>query len=157
MANRCRRSAPFRALSSVFAIAIAIAAGLPAQAVQPGHEVIGQWKFTSVLDGVKITSIDEHQAKQLLGRVMTIQNEGTKFGSESCGPPSLESKRVEPNAYVRQEAQINAARLRLPNPVTVVDIGCTQVFIKRADEAVIFWDGFFFAAKKIKSSRNVHR
>ncbi|WP_314442933.1 hypothetical protein [Massilia timonae] len=155
MANRHAKSPPIRTLSALFVIALA--ACHPAHAVQPAQEVIGQWKFTSVLDGVKIASIDEHQAKQLLGRAMTIQNEGTRFGTESCGAPSFESKRIEPNVYIRQEAQISAAKLRLPNPVTVVDIGCTQVFIKRADEAVIFWDGFFFSAKKIKTSTNVHR
>jgi hypothetical protein len=155
MANQPAKSLPIRTLSAVFVIALASC--LPAQAVQPGQEVIGQWKFTSVLDGVEITSINEHQAKQLLGRVMTIQTEGTRFGTESCGAPSFESKRVEPNIYIRQEAQISATKLRLPNPVTVVDIGCTQVFITRADEAVIFWDGFFFSAKKIKSLKNGHR
>jgi len=155
MADRHAKSPPIRTLSAVFVIALA--ACLPAHAAQPGQEVIGQWKFTSVLDGVKFTSIDEHQAKQLLGQVMTIRNEGTSFGTENCGAPSFESKRVEPNVYIRQEAQINAAKLRLPNPVTVVDIGCTQVFIKGEDEAVIFWDGFFFSAKKIKSLKDAHR
>jgi len=147
MANQHAKSPPIRMLSAVFVIALATC--LPAHAVQPGAEVIGQWKFTSVLDGVTITWIDEHQAKQLLGRVMTIRNEGTSVGTENCGAPSFESKRVDTNVYIRREAQISAAKLRLPNPVTVVDIGCTQVFIKGADEAVIFRDGFFFSAKRL--------
>lgn len=110
-----------------------------------------------MLDGVEITSIDEKQAKRLLGSVMTIQKEGTQFGPERCGAPSFESKQVETNAYMRQEAQISAAKLGLPNPVTVIDIGCTRVFVKNPDQAVIFWDGFFFSAQKIKSGNTSTR
>ena len=142
-----------RSFSLIFAMAFAPA--LAAQAVQPGQEVIGEWKLTSVLDGVGITSIDENQAKRLLGKVMTIQKDGTRFGTERCGAPSFDSKRVEPDQYLRQEAHISAAKLRLPNPVTVVDIGCTQVFVKKTDEAVIFWDGFFFNAKRKNSTKTV--
>ena len=110
-----------------------------------------------MLDGVEITSIDENQAKRLLGQVMTIKKDGTRFGTERCGTPSFDSERVEPHQYLRQEAHISAAKLRLPNPVVVVDIGCTRVFVKKTDEAVIFWDGFFFDAKKITSTKTAHR
>lgn len=130
-------------------VAVAFLVSTQALAVQPEPEVIGQWKFIAVLDGVDITSIDEVQAKQLLGRVMTISKEGTRFGDQTCGAPSFNSKRVEPNAYLLQEAQISATKLNLPNPVTVVDIGCTQVFVKAPGQAVIFWDGFFFSADRI--------
>jgi len=138
-------------------LVIAMTASLPIQAAQPGQEVIGQWEFTSVLDGVEITSIDEKQAKRLIGQVMTIEKEGIRFGTETCGTPSFESKRVETNTYVRKEAQISATKLSLPNPVTVVDIGCTRVFIKKTDQAVIFWDGFFFSAQKINAGRKSRR
>lgn len=121
----------------------------PLHAAQPAHEVIGDWRFTTVLDNVEITSIDDEQAKNLLGRVMAIRKEGTRFGDQTCGAPTLEAERVEPDLYVRREAQISARKLRLPNPVTVVNIGCTHVFIKRPNRAVIFWDGFFFDAVKI--------
>lgn len=139
----------FRLRSFAAIATLALAASSAVQAKQPGHEVIGDWKFTAVLDGVDITSIDEKQAKGMLGQIMTIKTEGIRFGDEKCGAPSFESKRVEPRAYVLQEARIQATKLGLPNPVTVVDIGCTQVFIKKANQAVIFWDGFFFNARKV--------
>jgi len=122
----------------------------PINAAQPGVVAIGDWRFTSVLDNVEITSIDDAQARKLLGRVMKIRKEGTRFGDQACGVPSLDTERVEPNMYVLREAQISARKLHLPNPVDVVDIGCTHVFIKQRNKAVIFWDGFFFGAVKIK-------
>jgi hypothetical protein len=132
------------------AAVIALATCAPSKAAQPDDAAIGDWRLTSILDNVEITSIDDEQAKKLLGRVMTIRKEGTRFGDQTCGAPSLETERVEPNIYVRREAKISARKLRLPNPVDVVDIGCTHVFIKQRDKAVIFWDGFFFGAVKIK-------
>ena len=134
----------------------ALLISVPLQAAQPVHEVIGDWRFTSVLDNVEITSIDDEQAKKLLGRVMAIRKEGTRFGDQTCGAPSLEAQRVEPDLYVRREAQISTRNLRLPNPVTVVDLGCTHVFIKQPNRAVIFWDGFFFSAVKIGKPEHRH-
>lgn len=131
-------------------VTIALAMSTPLFAAPPGHEVFGDWKFTAVLDGVEITSIDENQAAQLVGKVMTIRADGTRFGDQKCGAPSLVRKRVEPNLYVQREARISAKKLRLPNPVNVVDIGCTQVFFRQPDQTVIFWDGFFFSAARIR-------
>lgn len=139
-----------RIRSFLAAAAIALATCTPAKAAQPGNSAIGDWKFTSVLDNVEITSIDDDKAKKLLGRIMKIRKDGTKFGDQTCGVPSLETERVEPNIYVHREAKISARKLHLPNPVDVVDIGCTHVFITKRDKAVIFWDGFFFGAVKIK-------
>jgi hypothetical protein len=134
--------------SAVAAIALSICT--PLKAAQLGDEAIGNWRFTSVLDNVEITSIDDEEAKKLLGRIMKIRKEGTQFGDQNCGAPSLETERVEPNIYVRREARISAKKLHLPNPVDVVDIGCTHVFIKQRNKAVIFWDGFYFGAEKTK-------
>ena len=139
----------FRFLSAASVIALAICA--PARAANPGHEVIGDWKFTSVLDGVEISSIDEMEAQRLLGEVMIIRKAGTRFGHRTCGAPSFETQRVHPDLYVRREAEISAKKLKLPTPVTVVDLGCTRVFIKRPNHAVIFWDGFFFDAHRLAS------
>lgn len=136
--------------SFLVAVTVGLVTCMPLKAAQPGEKAIGDWKFTSVLDNVEIASIDDEQAKKLLGRVMTIRKDGTRFGDQACGAPSLQVERVEPNIYVRREAQISARRLQLPNPVDVVDIGCTRIFIKQRNKGVIFWDGFFFAVVKIK-------
>jgi len=146
-----RRTKPCQRICSFSLVAtIAVAICTPLKAAQPGDEVIGDWRFTSVLDNVEITSIDDAEAKKLLGRIMKIRKEGTQFGDQKCGAPSLEIQRVEPSMYVRREARISAKKLHLPNPVDVVDIGCTHVFLKQRNKAVIFWDGFFFDAKKTR-------
>ena len=112
--------------------------------------VIGQWRFTEALDGADITSLDEKEARQLIGRVFTISRQSVKFGDRTCGPSGFEAESVEPRMFLREQFHADAAGLRLPSPVTVVDLSCTSVFIKSPDRLVIAWKGWFFDAVKVK-------
>jgi hypothetical protein len=134
----------------VAACALAAAATAPAKAAEPGHDVIGKWKLAAVLDSAEMTSIDETQARKLLGHVMTIGKDGVKFEGETCGAPDFETRRVDPDLYLREEAHIGAARLALPNPVTLVDLSCTVAFLKKPDRLVLHWEGFFFDAIRVR-------
>lgn len=136
-------------ISTATAFLLASCPPLLCQAAQPGREVIGRWKFTAVLDLAEMASMDEKGARQLLGHVIAIRKQGARFDNEVCQPPAFETKRVEPNIYLKQEAGVDNSKLRLPNPVTVVDISCTQVYVRRPDHAVIFWNGFFFEAVRV--------
>ncbi|MDQ2821987.1 MAG: hypothetical protein M3Y65_16605 [Pseudomonadota bacterium] len=111
---------------------------------------IGKWKLTAALDGADITSLDEHEARQLLGRVFTISKDHVRFGKRDCGAPELTAKLVEPSHYLRQEAHASAELLKLPNPVTVVELGCTIAFIKNPHTIVLLWKGWFFDAKRVR-------
>jgi hypothetical protein len=140
---------------TVAVIAILSASGWPmlCQAAQRGQEIIGRWKFTEVVDLAEMASIDENGARRLLGHIMTIGKDGARFDGEVCQPPDFATKRVEPNLYLQREAGVDNSKLRLPNPVTVVDISCTQVYLRKPNRAVIFWNGFFFDAVRVGASR----
>ena len=112
------------------------------------RSVIGKWKFTAALDGSEITSLDEKEAQHLVGKVMTISADRVQFGTRKCLPPDLDAERVEPRLYLREQAHASAAKLGLPNPVTVVNLGCTVAFVKAKDRLVIHWDGWFFDARR---------
>jgi hypothetical protein len=114
------------------------------------HIVTGKWKLTAALDGAEITSLDENEARQLIGRVVTIQKDKVQFGSRVCGPSDFEAERVEPRLFLREQFHASAEKLSLPNPVTVVDLSCTSVFIKNKNRLVIAWDGWFFDAVRTK-------
>lgn len=131
------------------AVFLSFCSPLLCQAAQRGDEVIGTWRFTAVLDMSDMTSMDEKGAHQLLGHIMTIGENGTRFDRESCQPSHFEAKRVEPNLYLQREAGVDNSKLRLPNPVTVIDISCTAVYVRKPDHAVIFWNGFFFEAVRV--------
>ncbi|TFW28024.1 hypothetical protein [Massilia horti] len=112
--------------------------------------VSGNWKLTAALDGAHITSLDENEALQLVGRVFTIRKESVKFGSRVCGPSDFEAERVEPKIYLPEQFHARAEKLGLPSPVTAVDLSCTTVFIKSPNRLVIFWEGWFFDAVRVK-------
>lgn len=112
------------------------------------RSVIGKWKFTAALDGSEITSLDEKEAQHLVGKVMIISADRVQFGTRKCLPPDLDAERVEPRLYLREQAHASAAKLGLPNPVTVVNLGCTVAFVKAKDRLVIHWDGWFFDARR---------
>jgi hypothetical protein len=112
--------------------------------------ISGQWKITAALDGAEITSLDEREARQLVGGVFTISKEKVVFGKRDCGPSTFEAQSVEPRLFLREQFHATSEKLGLPNPVTVVDLSCTSVFIKNQNRLVIAWDGWFFDAVRVK-------
>ncbi|WP_306395913.1 hypothetical protein [Telluria beijingensis] len=113
--------------------------------------VTGEWRLTAALDGAEVTSIDEKEASQLIGKRFEITKDAVRFGTRECGPSDFAAQQVEPDMFLRKEFHASADKLRLPNPVTVVDLSCTTVFIKRPNRLVIAWDGWFFDAVRVKS------
>ncbi|RJG15034.1 hypothetical protein D3872_15065 [Massilia cavernae] len=112
------------------------------------RSVIGKWRLTAALDASEITSLDEREAQQLVGKVFTISQSRVQFGTRKCLPPDFAAEHVEPRLYLREQAHASASNLGLPNPVTVVNLGCTVAFIKAKDRLVIHWDGWFFDARR---------
>ena len=136
---------------SLFIIAVAIVA-LPSAHASDRVErrVTGEWQFTAALDGAEIASLDEREARQLLGQVFTIHKDKVKFGKMDCGQTEFEAQKVEPRLYLREEFHASSKELGLPNPVTVVDLSCTSIFITKPNHLVIFWQGWFFDAVRVK-------
>lgn len=134
-----------------FIAAVCMAApslGSAADSIEPA--VTGKWRFTAALDAADITSLDEREAQQLVGHVFLISKGKVKFDQRDCGPTDFEVEKVEPNLHLRREFHASAEKLGLPNPVTIVDLNCTSVFIKNSDRLVIAWKGWFFDAVRVK-------
>lgn len=141
-----------RTILTAGVIALALWSPLTLCAENPGQQVIGKWKLTSILDATHVASIDEKQARKLIGHVFVIGRDGTRFDKETCGRPDFESERVEPNLYLeRADPYVTASSLALPSPVTVVDLSCTSVFIKNKNRLVVFWNGFYFDAIRLRN------
>jgi hypothetical protein len=134
-----------------FIVAIAIVMPVPAYASDPvERRVTGDWRFTAALDGAEIASLDEREARQLLGKVFTIRKDKVKFEKMDCGGTEFEAQKVEPRLHLREAFHASSKELGLPNPVTVVDLGCTSAFITKPNHLVIFWQGWFFDAVRLK-------
>lgn len=112
--------------------------------------VTGQWLFTKPIDSADIASLDEREAAQLVGHIFTIRKDKVAFGKEDCGDTGFEAQKVEPTLYLRKGWNSKVEGLKLPNPVTAVQISCTTVFILNRNRLVIFWKGWFFDAVRVK-------
>lgn len=114
------------------------------------YSVVGQWKLTAALDSAEIASLDEREAQRLVGRTLRISKKQLQFGKRVCSMPDFEAERVEPRLYLRERYHADGARLGLPNPVTIVHMDCTSAFVKNPNRLVVFWEGWFFDAVRLK-------
>ncbi|GGY73207.1 hypothetical protein ACFFTM_01690 [Pseudoduganella plicata] len=122
----------------------------PAYAASEAESVLGRWRFTVPLDSAEITALDDREAGALVGRIFTITKDRVAFGRRDCGAPTLDVMLVEPTLYLREQAHASSENLHLPNPVKVVDLGCTVAFIKSHNKLTIFWKGWFFDAVRVR-------
>jgi hypothetical protein len=138
------------------AIVFAAAFALPLTALcDPGDEhrdlsVIGDWRLTTVLDITDISSLNDKQAKRLLGKVLTISENGVRLGKRECSASEFWAEHVVPELDIQEKMRASAENLHLPNPVTVVELSCTYVYVRDKDHLVLLWGGAFFDAVRIK-------
>ena len=140
-----------RAIIFRFLVAIFLISPLSTQAQDSvASTVTGQWRLTAALDAADVASLDEREAAQLVGRVFTITRDRVQFGDRDCGSTEFEILKVEPTLHLREQFHASATGLKLPNPVTVVHLNCTSVFVKNRNKLVIFWKGWFFDAVRVR-------
>ena len=146
LSGRCHFVWPRLLAAATLAFAATFAHGMDADE----RIVTGKWRVTAALDGTDIASLDERGARRVVKRVLEIGRDNVRFGAHTCGPSEFEAESVDPRLYLPQQFHASAENLRLPNPVTVVKLNCTTVFIKNPNKLLIFWDGWFFDAVRVK-------
>ncbi|MGF6275400.1 hypothetical protein ABIB38_003798 [Massilia sp. UYP11] len=118
---------------------------------EPGRDtsIIGKWEIKSVLDYAAI-SVGEDQARSLIGKDLMISKEKIELGSRVCSESNFLAESVETNIELRENARTSNDRLRLPNPVTVVELSCAYAYIRNKNRIVLAWNGVFFDAVRKK-------
>lgn len=130
----------------IAAVALAVCLPTPANARSQDKSVIGQWRLTTVLDSSEISALDDAQANKMIGQVLRIGADRVQLGNHICDAPGFEVTRAETDDYLYQHANSLAEDLGLPNPVTVVALGCMDVYKKPPGKLVVHWKGVFFDA-----------
>jgi hypothetical protein len=122
----------------------------PAQATQPGKDadILGTWKLTKVLDSADIASLTDEQAAALVGKTMVVRRDGVVVDGEPCREPELTRHREDAAKYMREGYHARVGYLGLPDTITVIDLDCTEAFLKSRGKIVVFWQGYFFDAMK---------
>ena len=123
-----------------------------ASELQKDRSVVGIWNIVSILDYAPI-SVGESQAKPLVGQELVISPERIKFGNQECAESDFWAEMVQPDLDLRENARINNNKLRLPNPVTIVELSCAYAYIKNPDRIVLAWNGIFFDVVRKKNRK----
>jgi hypothetical protein len=129
-------------------IAILTLSAQPAQAKQPDKnaDILGTWTLTKVLDSADVASLTEQQAADLVGKSVVVRRDSFMFNGEPYRAPSL-TRHQEPTAkYMREGYHARIGYLGLPDTITVVDLDCTEAFLKSEGKIVVFWRGYFYDA-----------
>lgn len=109
-------------------------------------DILGTWTLTKVLDSADIASLTDQQAAALVGKVLVVRRDSVMFNGESCRAPELTRRRQDAAKYVREGYHARVGGLGLPDIVTVVDLDCTEAFLKEREKIVVFWQGYFYDA-----------
>ena len=83
---------------------------------QQDTSVIGRWKLTAALDSSDITSIDDQEAEELVGQIITIDRDKVQLGARVCDSPSFEVTKAETNKFFRDQAHASAKNWDCPIP-----------------------------------------
>jgi hypothetical protein len=121
-----------------------------AQATPSGKDadILGTWTLTKVLDSADVASLTDEQAAALVGKTMVVRRDGVMVDGEPCREPELTRHREDAAKYVREGYHARVGYLGLPDTITVVDLDCTEAFLKSRGKIVVFWQGYFFDATK---------
>lgn len=116
-------------------------------------DIFGTWTLTKVLDSADVASMDDKQAAALIGKTMVVRRDSVVFGGEPCRAPELTRHRERAAKYVREGYHARVGYLGLPATVTVIDLDCTEAFLKSNGKIVVFWDGYFYDAIKLAAAK----
>jgi len=121
---------------------------LTAHAKNPENDadILGTWTLIKVLDSADIASLTDQQAAALVGKVMVVRRDSVMFDGQPCRAPELTRRRHDAAKYVREGYHARVGGLGLPDIVTVVDLDCTEAFLKEREKIVVFWQGYFYDA-----------
>lgn len=124
-------------------------------------DIYGQWKITAILGG-GIGSLSAQQERKLLGKPLLISQDRFEFNGETCRKPNYRRQQEDPLTYFDREWRADVSDIPFPNPVTIIETGCAQLYPIRKDHLMIAEKGTFFEAVRRndtpgKSSARTHK
>ena len=142
------------AVAALFTAALAslILAGASAAGSDAGkdhldnQDIVGRWTVTRVLDSAAVAGMSDRQARKLIGKQILIDKESLSFNGRTCRQPGYQRSVEDLPRSFREQGHVSSYKMGLPDPVTTIDAGCTYLFLKKPNQIVIAWDGFYFDA-----------
>jgi hypothetical protein len=135
-------------LWALTAIVALVAHTAQAKLPEKDADILGTWTLTKLLDSADVASLTDQQAAALVGKLMIVRRDSVVFNGEPCRAPELTRHREDAAKYMREGYHAPVGYLRLPDTITVVDLDCTEAFLKSKGKIVVFWRGYFYDAVK---------
>jgi hypothetical protein len=136
-----------RLLTTALVFALANHSALASQPKKKA-DIVGTWTLTRVLDSADVASMDDQQAAALVGKKIVVRHDSVVFDGEPCRAPEMSRHREPAAKYVREGYHARVGYLGLPDTITVIDLDCTEAFLKSSGKIVVFWKGYFYDAMK---------
>lgn len=133
----------------VLAVVLA-AANVHALANETNADIYGVWKIKALIGG-GIGSLNDRQARKLIGKPVLISPEKFAFNGRVCKSPAYERTMEDTVTYFDREWRTNVTDIPFPDEVTIIETpGCDFMFPIRPDHLMIAEDGGFFEAVRVK-------
>lgn len=109
-------------------------------------------EIRALIGGGAISSRSQSQVDQIIGKFTTISSEQFAFNGRTCTHPNYQRRQEETVSYFDIGWRADVSDIPFPNPVTIIDTGCTTfLYPIRDDHLMIADDGDFFEAVRVKS------
>jgi hypothetical protein len=133
----------------IAAVMLALAAhSANAKQQEKDADILGTWTISKVLDSADVASLTDQQAAALVGKNIVVRRDSVMFNGEPYRAPELTRHREPAAKFIREGYHARVGYLGLPDTITVVDLDCTEAFLKGKGKIVVFWQGYFFEAIK---------
>lgn len=118
-------------------------------AQDPNADIYGKWKIKALIGGGAISSRSQSQVEKIIGKFTTISRDQFNFNGQTC-VPNYQRSREETVQHFDTGWRADVSDIPLPNPVTIIDTGCTTfLYPIRKDHLMIADDGDFFEAVRV--------
>ena len=122
--------------------------GPPVPTADSNADIYGTWRLAKVLGSADIAAMSDRQAQAMVGKEVVIEKDRFKIGNRTCNRPTYERSVEDLVKSFREQGHVSCANMGLPDPVTAIDAGCTDLYLKAPGRIVVHWDGFYFDAVK---------
>jgi len=138
----------FMRLLTATAMLALVAPSAPAKQPEKDADILGTWTLTKVLDSADVASLTDQQAAAMVGKTIVVRRDSFMFNGEPYRAPALTRHREDAAKYMREGYHARVGHLGLPDTITVIDLDCTEAFLKKKGKIVVFWEGYFYDAIK---------
>lgn len=137
-------------LKQLVLLALLVCATAGAHAQDLNTDIYGKWKIKALIGGGAVSSRSQSQVNKIIGKFVTISPERFDLNGQTCAHPNYQRSKEDPATYFDREWRTDVSDIPFPNPVTIIDTGCTTfLYPIRKDHLMIADDGDFFEAVRV--------